>query len=296
MSNKKTILVTGSTGNIGKGVALSLAKREVRVVLLGRKIETLESGANSIRRALLAEKIGLIESDIQTMIIDFTDFDSVRKCANDVLIRFPEIHGLVLSVGQMVQKGPNILPNGHELMFATSVLGPFLFTQLLIDRLQQSDGIVVQVIAPFYKEMDWNDIESIKKHQTIDAYNRSKTCERVIIAELARRYSGKLTSIAFNPSFIIDKSDPALKKRWPKGILGFLWWLFALIDSKPPSVAGEPLADIILAHPYPDMNGALFKLNKRIKIPDKAMRDEQFGKRLWDVLIIMTGLIGTELL
>ena len=289
MNDKRTILISGATGNIGKGVALSLAKRGARVVLLGRKLETLESGANSIRNTLAAEKIDFSESDIQTMAIDFTDFNSVRNVAKDALSRFPEIHGLVLSVGYMVQNGPNILPNGHELMFATSVLGPFLFTQLLIDRLQQSNGLIVQVIAPFYKKIDWNDIESIRNHKTVDAYDRAKTCERVIVAELARRYSGKLTSIAFNPSFIIDKKDPELKKRWPKGMQGLLWWIFAIIGAKPPYVAGEPLAEIILSHPKIEMNGALFKLNKRIT-PDKAMKDEQFGKRLWHEIMVLLGL------
>jgi hypothetical protein len=36
-------------------------------------------------------------------------------------------------------------------------------------------------------------------------------------------------------------------------------------------------------------NGALFKLGKRIT-PDKAMRDEQFGERLWNELMVLTGL------
>lgn len=37
------------------------------------------------------------------------------------------------------------------------------------------------------------------------------------------------------------------------------------------------------------MNGVLFKLNKRIT-PDKAMSDEQFGRRLWEEIMVLTGL------
>jgi hypothetical protein len=106
---------------------------------------------------------------------------------------------------------------------------------------------------------------------------------------LARRYAGRISSVAFNPSFIIDKSDPELKKRWPKGPFGFMWWIFALFFSKPPAVAGEPIADIILSHQNrSSINGALFKLNKRIDKPDKAMNDEVLGKRLWDELVRLT--------
>ena len=291
MTNKQTILVGGATGNIGGGAAVALAKRGAKVILLGRKLKTLESRADSIRIALSGTRIDYQDTDIDTLVVDFTDLDSVKQAAAEALRRFPKIDGMILSVGHLVQNGPNILPNGHELMFATSVLGPFLFTQLLINRLQQSDGLILQVIAPFYKEIDWDDIESIRNHKTIVAYNRAKTCERAIAAELARRYSGKITSVAFNPSFIFDKSDSELKKRWPKGFYGFIWWVFALLFSKPPLVAGEPIADIILSHQdRGKINGALFKLNKRIEKPDKAMHDEVFGKKLWDELVLLTGL------
>lgn len=39
-------------------------------------------------------------------------------------------------------------------MFATNVMGLFLFTELLTERLQQSNAIVVHVIAPFHEDID----------------------------------------------------------------------------------------------------------------------------------------------
>ena len=291
MKNKPTILITGATGNIGGGAAFALAKRGTKIVLLGHNPETLESRANAIRTKLTEANINHKDTDISTLVVDFTDLESVSQSATEALSRFTEINGLILCVGHLVQNGPNILPNGHELMFATSVIGPFLFTQLLVDRLEKSKGIVLQVIAPFYDEIDWNDIQSIKKHKTIIAYNRAKTCERVLIAELARRFAGKITSVAFNPTFIIDKSDPELKKRWPKGFTGFIWWMSALLFSKPPVIAGEPIADIILSYKNADnINGALYKLKKRIKKPDKAMKDKALGERLWNELLKLTKL------
>jgi hypothetical protein len=61
--------------------------------------------------------------------------------------------------------------------------------------------------------------------------------------------------------------------------------------AKPPAVAGEPIANLMLS--YTDrsaINGALFKLDKRIEKPDKVMNDEVLGKRLWDELVRLTGL------
>jgi hypothetical protein len=157
--------------------------------------------------------------------------------------------------------------------------------------MQQSDGLVLHVINPSNIEIDWDDLESIKNHKTETAFERTKMMHRVIAAELARRYAGKISSVAFNPTFIIDKSDPELEKRWPTGFMGFFWRVMTLLIAKPPAVAGEPIADLMLSHrDRSAINGALFKLDKRVEKPDKAMNDEVLGKRLWDELVLLTGL------
>jgi NAD(P)-dependent dehydrogenase (short-subunit alcohol dehydrogenase family) len=292
MMNKQTILIAGATGNVGGGAAVALAKRGASVVLLGRKLETLEAEADSIRVALSEARIENQDTDIATLVVDFSDMESVRFAAAEAMNRFPMIHGLILSVGTLIQNGPNILPSGHELMFATNVMGPFLFTQLLLERMQQSDGLVLHVINPFSKEeVDWEDLESIRNHKTNTAFDRTKTCNRVIAGELARRYAGKISSVAFDPTYVIDKSDPELDKRWPSGLTGFFWRMMTILIAKPPAVAGEPIANLMLSHQDRGaINGALFKLDKRIEKPDKAMNDEVLGKRLWDELVLLTGL------
>jgi hypothetical protein len=73
--------------------------------------------------------------------------------------------------------------------------------------------------------------------------------------------------------------------------MGFFWRAMTILFAKPPAVAGEPIADLMLS--YRDrsaINGALFKLGKRVGKPDKAMNDEVLGKRLWDELVLKTGL------
>ena len=63
--------------------------------------------------------------------------------------------------------------------------------------------------------------------------------------------------------------------------------LFAM----PPVTAGEPMADLMLSNQDRNaINGALFKLDKRVEKPDKAMNDKVLCKRLWDELVLLTGL------
>ena len=290
MTNKQTILIAGATGNIGGGAAIALAKRGARVVLLGRSADKLKARVDLIHVALSEARIDYQDGDITMLVVDFSDMESVKLAAAEAMNRFPMINGLILSVGSLIQNGPNILPSGHEVMFATDVMGPFLFTQLLLKRMQQSDGLVLHVIARFNKEIDWDDIESIRNHRTMTAFDRTKTCNRVIAGELARRYAGKISSVAFDPTYVIDKSDPELDKRWPSGFTGFIWRMMTLFVAKPPAVAGEPIANLMLSHrDRSAINGALFKLDKRVKKPNKAMNDEVLGKRLWDEIERLTG-------
>ena len=73
--------------------------------------------------------------------------------------------------------------------------------------------------------------------------------------------------------------------------MGFFWKVMTLLIAKPPAVAGEPIADLMLSYrDRSEINGALFKLDKRVVKPDEAMGDETLGKRLWDELVHLTGL------
>ncbi|MFH1636108.1 MAG: SDR family NAD(P)-dependent oxidoreductase [Chloroflexota bacterium] len=291
MTNRQTILIAGATGNIGRAAAVALAERGARVVLLGRSPDKLKAKVELIRVALSKAQIDYRNIEIDILAIDFSDMESVRLAAGEAMNQFPMINGLVLSVGALIQNGPNVLPSGHEVMFATNVMGPFLFTQLLLKRMQESDGLVLHVIAPFYKKIEWDDIESIRNHRSMTAFNRTKTFNRVIAGELARRYAGKISSVAFDPTYVIDKSDTELAKRWPSGLTGFFWRMMTIFFAKPPAVAGEPIADLMLSHrDRSELNGALFKLYKRVDRPDKAMNDAVVGRRLWDELVLLTGL------
>jgi short-subunit dehydrogenase len=82
MTNKQTILIAGATGNIGGGAAVALAKRGTQVVLLGRKRETLEARADAIRVTLSNEAIKHQDTDIATLVIDFSDMESRARAGS----------------------------------------------------------------------------------------------------------------------------------------------------------------------------------------------------------------------
>ena len=94
--------------------------------------------------------------------------------------------------------------------------------------------------------------------------------------------------MAFDPTFVLDKSDPELKDRWPSGFAGLVWRLMAIFRAKPAAVAGEPLAELMLAEDRGSIDGALFVLDTRSDEPETVMSDEAEGRRLWERLEELT--------
>lgn len=136
--------------------------------------------------------------------------------------------------------------------------------------MEKSNGLLLQVIAPHKKAIDWEDLESINHHKPMTAFNRTKVMNRMIAGETARRYAGRIACVAFDPAYVIDKSGPKLADRWPSGFIGFVWRIMTVLFAQPTEVAGEPIAALMLE--YPDrnaLNGALLRLNKRQKKPTR---------------------------
>ena len=135
MINKQTVLIAGATGNIGGGAAVALAKHGARVVLLGRSPDKLKARVDLVRVALSKARIDYKDMDIDMLVVDLSDMESVRLAAREAMDRFPMINGLILSVAVLKQNGPNILPGSHEVMFATNVIGRFCFPQRCLRRM-----------------------------------------------------------------------------------------------------------------------------------------------------------------
>lgn len=283
---RQTVLIAGATGNVGFAAAVALAKRGVRVVLLGRHADRLHAKAELLGARVSAADGQLRDAAVESLVVDFADTQSVRRAAVDAMQRFATINGIVHSAGVFRQDGPRVLANGHEEMFAANVLGPFIFTEVLFERLAECGALVVHVIARFNATLDWPDLESIANHRPMRAFNRTKICNRIIAGEMSRRHAGRVSHVAFDPTFVIDKSDPELTNRWPKGPTGLAWRTLSLLFARPPAVAGEPLADLFTQHPNrASLNGTLYRLNKQAAKLDPAMHDTRSAQLLWDHLM-----------
>jgi NAD(P)-dependent dehydrogenase (short-subunit alcohol dehydrogenase family) len=278
-AGERVAIVTGATGGIGLYTARGLARRGMRVVLVGRDPARAERA-----RRFVAERSG--SDRIEMALADFASLAAVRRLAEMLLARHQRIDVLVNNAG-LISPRFQRSADGYELTIAVNHLAPFLLTNLLLDRLRQSaPARIVTVasqahhgarldIAEWTRPPDWTPLS---------AYGRSKLCNVLFTRALARRLDAKeVTAACLHPGVVAT----AIGNR-AGGLAGFGWRLVKPFLTGPEQGAATSLFLATVADPTP-FHGA-YVVGERIVEPDRAARDDRLGEELWSESARLVGL------
>lgn len=195
----KTFLVTGANTGIGKETVRGLAGRGARVVLAGRSEEKT--------RAAIREVVADTgNNDLDFLPLDLGDLASVRTAAETFLASGERLDVLVNNAGLAGKRG--LTASGFELAFGTNHVGPFLFTELLRDRIVETGpGRIVNVASTGHYRapgIDWDAVRQPSVTRTaFDEYCVSKLANVLHARELGRRLEGTgVTTYSLHPGAI----------------------------------------------------------------------------------------------
>jgi len=177
------ILVTGGSSGLGAATAAGLTLLGARVHLVGRKADTLQTSASQIRVQQPDAELVVHEADI-------SDLDAVRKLTADLTGELSSLHAVVHCAGVLPPERKESA-QGHEMAFATHVLGPFLLTNGLRSLLQSDrDGRVVFVSSGgMYTAALEADFEYAQgEFKGVRAYARTKRMQVVLTEQLAAAF------------------------------------------------------------------------------------------------------------
>ena len=130
----KHVVVTGATSGLGTATAQQLSALGAHVHLVVR---------NADKAADVAREL---PGPTTTWVCDLGDLDSVRECAAEMLADAPPLDAIVHNAGAMPATRTES-PQGHELSMSIHVLGPVLFTDLLLPKLEGHEARVVLVTS-----------------------------------------------------------------------------------------------------------------------------------------------------
>ena len=126
----RVILVTGATSGLGRAAANQMARCGATLVLVGRTAEKNERIVSEMIDATGNNAISSIAADVGR-------YDEVRHLADRVLQDHDRLDVLIHNAGALSNEYEEA-PDGTEATVASQVVGPFLLTGLLLERLADS--------------------------------------------------------------------------------------------------------------------------------------------------------------
>lgn len=211
----RTVVVTGATNGLGRATAQRLALLGARVVLLARDEARGEATLRTI-----AEQTG--NDNLALVLCDVSSLESVRAAAATLLETEPRIDVLINNAGVLLDERLYSV-DGHDLVLATNLLGPFLLVELLRDRiLASAPARIVEVSSGgmYYQRIDVEDLQT--KHGEYvgnEVYSRTKRAQ-VILTELrAEQFAGSgVVCHSMHPGWAatpgVSSSLPAFEKKF----------------------------------------------------------------------------------
>lgn len=134
-SSGNTILVTGGGSGIGRALAHRWHDAGNRVIITGRRRDTLEETAHARPGIFVHE-------------LDIGNADAIEAATAEILSAFPELNVLVNNAGTYNGENPRKKRDlaDAERMIVTNVLGPIRMMNTLIDHLSaQKDAAIINV-------------------------------------------------------------------------------------------------------------------------------------------------------
>ena len=255
-----------------------------------------EGGARLVLVCRNAEKAARVKNEldceyqtgVQILQADFTHLEEVRKTAMTILEEYPRIDVLINNAG-IHNTRRTLTENCIETVFCLNHLASFLFTRLLLPRIQESaPARIIQVNSQGHRfgGLDLDDLNwDRRRYSGLQGYGASKVAQLLTVWELADRLKGTGVTInAMHPGAVRTNigMNNGLLYQWYQRYL--LWPML-----KDPRISGEAIYYLAAAPEMEAVSGRFFNLTIDEKPAAHAL-DRTVGEKVWQISEALTGL------
>ncbi|KAL4812963.1 short chain dehydrogenase [Aspergillus spinulosporus] len=192
----QVIIVTGGNAGLGYETIRQLSKHNPAVIYLAARSQPKAEKAITD----LTQHDPEFTNKIRFLSLDLASFESVKAAAAEFLSQESRLDILINNAGIMMTP-PGLTKDGYEIQFGTNVMGPALFTQLLLPVLRNtakinsqarmvmlSSAAHAQAPSDVYK---FDELRTTATHRhTTARYTTSKLANLHYARALAERESG----------------------------------------------------------------------------------------------------------
>ena len=275
----KTVIVTGANTGIGRQAALSFAGRGAKVILACRNYgKGLE--AMKYIRDLSENKL------VEFRKLDLSSFDSIREFAKEFNEEEDRIDVLVNNAGILTSSIRQVTKDGHEEMFQVNHLGPFLLTNLLLEKLKQSSpSRIINVSSEVHrssKGLDFKDLEMENNFKRFKQLANTKLQNILFTNELSNKLQGTgVTVNAVHPGYVMTDGMRNIGiLQWK--LVKLLVFPFMFLFMKSARQGAQTTIQLAVDPALEKVTGKYFSDCETCDASDAA-KDDGAAKKLWEI-------------
>jgi NAD(P)-dependent dehydrogenase (short-subunit alcohol dehydrogenase family) len=266
-AESKVYLVTNVRSPLGKAIALGLADTGATVLIVAKD----QSHGTGVEQEL---SFASQNHHVELQLGDLSNLSSVRNLAEVINSKYEKIDGLILN-NNVYKKQRSVTVDGFEEMFAANYLGPFLLTNLLLDRLRANRSArIVNLAVPTTAELDFDDLQNERKFNSIKASHATRAANLLFTYELARRLENSgITVNALYPGLVrseILKEAPFLNR--------LLAWLFATKTGQ----AAQEIVNTVTGPALEGAHGSFLRQGEEVGTSNYFL-DQGIQQKLWEI-------------
>ena len=267
----KTVVITGGTSGIGQVAAEKLAAMGARMVLVARDQTRGDETLTRLRQA----GPGVVHS---LHLADLSRLSEMKRVARAIAAAEPRIDVLINNAGALFGSR-QLTEDGLEKTFALNHMSYFVVTQELRERLVASAARVVNTASDAHKgaKLDFSDLQSAQNYRGFKVYGKSKLCNILFTAEMARRWAGTPVTVnCLHPGFVDTRFGDESGGLFSKVVR--VAKTFAISPEK-----GAETIVYLASSDEPAKSNGLYFYKCRPATPTSEARDPDAARQLWEI-------------
>ncbi len=273
------MLITGSTGGIGRVAAKALAQQGHTVIVHGRSKAKAEQACAELRSETGNDRVDYLFADF----LSLTDIQRMAAAFNQ---KYDRLDVLLNNAGGFMSKTREVTKEGLEKTMTLNFFAPFLLMQLFMDALKRSPSArVINTSSAMHRRAgrpDLSDLQSEKKYSPAQAYGVSKLyliwVTRHLAALLKEQGVTNVTVNASHPGAVATNFGQDADK----GFLINLVFKAALLFMDKPEKGAMTSLFLATSPKVEHVTGKFFSNRMKEEQPDDTYYSKEDAKVVWD--------------